>query len=290
MKIVSHSLLGLSLAVIGSSFAIAQDSSSTSPVPMILQISREYIKPFRNGAAHDKSESAFVAAETKAKFPAYTTALNSLSGRSRALFLTPYNSFAEWEKCNKLADMNATLSADLERAGLADGELLDEVDSYVYIYDADLSYHPHNDLKKDRVYQISVFHVRPGRRHEWEEVVKMIKDAHNKAGTGAHWGMYEIAYGDANGTYMAISGDSSMSAIDLSFSEDKKLVKALGDETMHKLDAMFADCLESSHSELFTVNPKQSYVSEDWIKDDPSFWRSRRAAAKPKLPAKRSGE
>ena len=47
-----------------------------------------------------------------------------------------------------------------------------------------------------------------------------------------------------------------------------------GDEGMRKLDEMFGDAVESSHSELFTVNPKQSYVSDDWIKADPGFWKT----------------
>jgi len=285
MKIISPVLLGLSLAVAGSTLTAAQDASTTSPLPKILQFTIEYTKPYKGGAAHDKTESAFIAAEQKAKFPVYYIAMNSMSGKARALFMTRYDSFADWEKDNKLVDSNPTLGAGLERAGLADGELLDEVDSVVYTYEEDLSFHPHSDLDKHRVYQISVFHVRPGKQKEWREVVKMVKDAHEKAGTSAHWGMYEIAFGAPDGTFIALTGDPSMSAIDLGYSEDKKFVAALGgDEGMRKLDEKFGDAVESSHSELFTVNPKQSYVSDDWIKADPGFWRPKAAtmpAAKP---------
>jgi len=155
----------------------------------------------------------------------------------------------------------------------------------VYTYDEDLSFHPHSDLDKHRVYQISVFHVRPGKQKEWREVVKMVKDAHEKAGTSAHWGMYEIAFGAQDGTFIALTGDPSMSAIDLGYAEDKKFVAALGgEEGMRKLDQLFGEAVESSHSELFTVNPKQSYVSDDWIKSDPGFWKPKPAAA-PAKPA-----
>jgi hypothetical protein len=285
MKIISPVLLGLSLAVAGSTFTAAQDASSTSTLPKILQFTIEYTKPYKGGAAHDKTESAFIAAEEKAKFPVYYVAMNSQSGKARALFMTRYDSFADWEKDNKLVDSNPTLGAGLERAGLADGELLDEVDSVVYTYDEDLSFHPHSDLDKHRVYQISVFHVRPGKQKEWREVVKMVKDAHEKAGTSAHWGMYEIAFGAQDGTFIALTGDPSMSAIDLGYAEDKKFVAALGgEEGMRKLDQLFGEAVESSHSELFTVNPKQSYVSDDWIKSDPGFWKPKPAAA-PAKPA-----
>jgi hypothetical protein len=249
-----------------------------------LQITIEYPKPYKGGAAHDKTESAFVLAQARAKFPVYYTAMNSMSGKSRALYMARYDSFAEWEKDNKMADANPALSADIERASVADGELLDEVEQVVYTYDPDLSYHPHNDLQNHRVYQVSVFHVRPGHTKEWHDVVKMVKDAHDKAGTSAHWGMYEVAFGGQDGTYIALTGDPSMSAIDLAFSEDKKFRDAIGgDEGMQKLDQLYGETVDSSHTELFTVNPKQSYIPGDWIKGDPSFWKSNPAAmgAKP---------
>lgn len=291
MKIISPVLLGLSLAVAGSTLIAAQDASTTSNLPKILQFTVEYTKPYKGGAAHDKTESAFIAAEEKAKFPVYYVAMNSLSGKARALFMTQYDSFAEWEKDNNLVNNNPTLAAGLERAGLADGELLDEVDSLVFTYDEDLSYHPHSDLAKHHVYQIGVYHVRPGKSQAWRDVVKMVKEANEKAGTSAHWGMYEIAFGAPDGTYIVISGDPSMSAIDLGYSEDKKFRAAMGgDEGMRKLDEKFGEAVDSSHSELFVVNPKQSYVSEDWIKADPGFWRPKPAAmpaAKPAAPAKK---
>jgi hypothetical protein len=286
MKIISPVLLGLSLAVAGSTFTAAQDASSTSTLPKILQFTIEYTKPYKGGAAHDKTESAFIAAEQKAKFPVYYVAMNSQSGKARALFMTRYGSFAEWEKDNKIVDGNPTLAGGLERAGLADGELLDEVDSVVYTYDEDLSFHPHADIGNHRVYQFAIFHVRPGKQKEWRDVVKMVKDAHEKAGTSAHWGMYEIAFGAEDGTFVAITGDPSMSAIDLGFSEDKKFRDAIGgDEGMRKLDQMFGEAVESSRSELFTVNPKQSYVSDDWIKSDPGFWKPKAAMMPASKPA-----
>jgi hypothetical protein len=106
MKVFSPVLLGLSLAAACSTFTAAQSASSTSTPPKILEITVEYTKPYKGGAAHDKTESAFIAAETRAKFPVYYVAMNALSGKSRALFMTSYDSFADWEKDNKLVDSN----------------------------------------------------------------------------------------------------------------------------------------------------------------------------------------
>jgi hypothetical protein len=292
MNKINSILLGLSLAATGVTLAAAQQDS-LSAHPKVLQITREWIKPYKNGTAHDKTESAFITAMTRANFPVHYIALNSMSGRSRALYLTRYDSFADWENANKIVDKSPGLNAELEHAGIADGELLDQVDSEVFTFDEELSYKTRPDLSRARYLEITVFHVRPGHRKEWHDVVKMVKDAHDKGGTSAHWGLYDIAYGGDDGTYIALSSDGSMADIDKGFAENKKFVDGLGgEEGLKKLDELFGAAVESSHSELFSINPKQSYVDEAWIKADPGFWKPKtpeaaaaKPAAKPAAPA-----
>ena len=122
MKIISPVLLGLSLAVVGSSLAAAQEmqGQEMQGPPKVLQITREFIKPGKSGALHDASESKFVAAMTKAKWPTHYVAMNSLSGKSRALYLAGYPSFDAWGKDNAAIDKNKDLSAELDRDSVAD--------------------------------------------------------------------------------------------------------------------------------------------------------------------------
>ena len=276
MKMFSPFVLGVSLAVAGSTLAAAQDSHATMKV---LQITREYTKPYKNGMAHDKTESAFIQAMTKAKFPAYYLGLTSMSGKSRSLFLTRYADFAEWEKDNKLVDKNPALNAELERDSIADGELLESVDSLVYTLDEDLSYKSRNDIAHARYMEISVFHVRPGHRADWLKLGKIVKAAHDKAGTSAHWSMFEIAYGTQDGEYVALSADNSMADIDTGYNEQKSFMDALGEDGVKEFRELFASAVDSSRSELFSINPKMSYVPDEWIKADPDFWRPKAAAA-----------
>jgi len=285
MKFWRHVVVGLSIAVAGSMLAAAQDSA---PKFKVLQLTIEYTKPYKGGAAHDKTESAFVAAMNKSKFPAHYIAMTAMSGRARTLYLTIYDSFAEWEKDNKISDSNAALSAELERASIADGELLDQVEAAVYTTDPDLSYKSRSDLTNTRYVEMSVFHVRSGHREEWEKLAKMVKDAHEKAGTSAHWTMYEVAYGPMDGTYMALSGDNSMADIDNGYAENKKFMDALGPDGVKEFRSLFASAVDTSYSQLFSINPKQSYPKDEWVKGNPDFWKPKPAAAvaKPAAPAK----
>jgi hypothetical protein len=279
MKILSPVVLGLSLAVAGSTLAAAQTTPSTFKV---LQIVREETKPYKGGAAHDKTESVFVQAMMKSKFPAHYICLTSMSGKSRSLYLTIYDSFAEWEKDNQIVEKNAALSAELERASIADGELLEQVESAIYTQEPDLSYKPRPDLTHARYVEMSVFHVRTGHREEWQKLAKIVKDAHEKAGTSAHWTMYSVAYGPMDGTYMALSADNSMADIDTGYAENKKFMDALGPDGVKEFRSLFASAVDSSYSQLFSINPKQSYPPEEWAKGDPAFWSPKPvAAAKP---------
>ena len=284
MKILSPVVLGLSLAVAGSTLAAAQEAPTTFKV---LQITREDSKPYKGGAAHDKTESAFVQAMTKAKNPAHYFCLTSMSGKSRSLYLSLYDSFAEWEKDNKLVDGNAALSAELERASIADGELLESVEQMIYTSSPELSYKSRRDLSHARYIEMSVFHVRAGHRDEWEKLAKIVKEGHEKAGTSAHWSMYEVAYGTNDGTYMALSADNSMADIDTGYAENKKFMDALGPDGVKEFRALFASAVDTSYSQLFSINPKQSYPPEEWVKNDPDFWKPKPVmAAKPAAAAK----
>jgi hypothetical protein len=281
MKIMRPALLALSLAAGGSLFAAAQE---THHPPKVLEIEREFIKPGKSGSLHDKSESKFVAAMAAAKWPTHYIALNSLSGKSRALYLIGYDSFAALENDNKAADKNATLSAEVDKASQADGELLDGTDQFIFTLDDDLSYRPDVDIAQVRDFEITSFHIKPGHNKQWHDLVGLVIDAHKKAGTSAHWATYELAYG-GDDEYVAFSADKSMAEIDTGFAEDKQFHDALGDDGLKKLRELEADCIQDSDSELFAVNPRQSYVPDEWVKAAPDFWKPKPAAAPAAKPA-----
>jgi hypothetical protein len=276
-------LFGLSLAFAGTGIAVAQDSTPMKP-PAVITIQREWLKPGKSGSLHDKTEAAYVAAMNKGKLEGHYVALNSLSGKSRALYIQRYDSYAAWERDNKLVEKNVSLAAELDRAALADGELLDGLDQAVLTYVDEMSYHPRPDFSHARYYQIMLFHVRPGHSREWREATRTYKDACEKAGMDVHWGMYEVAFGADGGTYIALTHRDSLAELDKEMANDKKFVEAMGgEEGMNKFDELFGQAVDVSRTELFSINPKQSYVDEATIKADPDFWKPKTAA--PKAPA-----
>lgn len=263
--------LGLSLAAAGLAIAAAQESSPGTP-PKVLQITREYTKPYKGGMAHEKTESAFLEAMKKSNWPTHYVGMTSLSGRMRALYVTPYLSLEAWEKDSANVDKNKELAAALESAAVADGELLEEVDQGVFLYNEKSSYQPKPDISHQRFMEITAYQVKPGHSNDWDELVKMVKGAYEKSGIEGHWAVYHQIYGGQGGRYLIFEAHKSLSEVDRSFLDDEKFGKALGEDGLKHLDELIAAAIESSEHNLYQFNPKMSYVPDEWTKDDPGFW------------------
>jgi hypothetical protein len=285
MKKFGRTLLAVSLGVSCSCIVAAQDKSmGSSSVPKVMTITREYVKPGKAGMAHDKAEGLYVQAMAKAKWPTHYIGMTSMSGKSRALFITQYESFEAWEKDGAAVEKNAALNAAIDHAVSVDGDLLDSIDQAALVFNEELSLRPHPDLSHFRFMDISVYHVRPGHNKDWLDLVKMVKNGYEKSVPDAHWGVFSEHYGGEGGTYLVFIGRTSLSEVDKSFMDSKQFQAALGEDGLKKLDELAASCIESSLHNLFAINPRMSYVPDDWGKND-DFWKPK-AAAMPAAAAK----
>jgi hypothetical protein len=276
MRNVRRCLFGALVALACNSMAAAQTGA---PEPKVLQITREYTKPGKGGMAHDKVESTFAQAMARAKWPTHYIGMTSLSGKQRALFLSLYDSYEAMEKDNLSMMKNAALSAELERDSVADGELLDSMDQGIFNFREEMSLRSMTDLAHQRYLEISSYQVREGHMPEWEEIVKMVKAAYEKGVPSSHWAMYEQAYGGDGGTFLVLSSRRTLAELDAGPMEDKQFAAAMGEDGMKKFRELIASAVEHSQYQLFSFNPKMSYVDDSWIKEDPDFWKPKPASA-----------
>ena len=280
MKKIAGAMLALVVLLTAgiSGIAFGQDKPAGNMPPKVLVITREYTKPGRSGTQHEKAESAFVQAVTRAKWPTHYLAVESLSGPSRALFLTGYDSFAAWEKDTLATQKNATLSAALDRAYAADGELLSETDGVALAFREEYSLRPEVDIAHMRYFEISRFQVKQGHDKDWDEIVKLVTAAYKKI-PDAHWATYSAVYGSPDTTYIIFNPMKSAAEIDKNFAANKDFEAAMGEEGMKKLAGLSAAAIESSQTNLFAFNPRMSYPADDWVKADPEFWKPKAAPA-----------
>jgi len=284
MNKFSPILLGLSLAAGSLPVALQAQSMTGATAPKYLQVNVEITKPGKGGLAHDKSETAFVQAMAKAKFPIHYTAFNALTGQPRAIYLSSFESFDEFEKANKVFEAPAA-AADFERVNVADGELLESQKTLIFESVPELSYHSKAPTPQNRFLHAQILLIRPGHVKDFEDLAKMVMAADDKVGSKNHWGAYRLRFGDQAGTYVLFTAANSMSEFDDIFADQPKYMASLSDDDKKKMNDLRAAAIESAHYELYSVNPAQSYVTEDYIKADPTFWKPKHAAAPAAQPA-----
>jgi hypothetical protein len=273
MKKVSVFLLGMCLVLGTASLASAQEKSEGMHTPPpVLNITREFVKPGKTGLTHERSESAFVKAMANAKYPTRYLAMDSLSGKSRSLFLVGYESFAAVEKDLMATQKNAALAAALDRAAVVDGELLDSYDQSSWAYRPDQSLNQNGGLAGVRYFEIEAFQIKPGHEADWDAAVKMVQEADSKL-PDAHWAMYQNVFGREQPSYLVIIPRKSMSEVDAGFLQAPKFMAAMGADGMKKLGELSAAAIASSETNIFAINPRESYMDEDLVKADPDFWR-----------------
>jgi hypothetical protein len=290
MKSITSCLLGATLLSVGLSLAVAQETpEGTTPPPKVLVIDREFMKPGKSGAVHEKSESAFVQAFARAKWPTHYFAANSLTGKNRTLFFIPYDSFEAWEKDSMAQQKNATLSAALDRAALGDGDLLSETDAGVFTYDEEQSLRGPVDIAHMRYFEISLYRVRPGHRKEWGDLVKLVKDAYEKI-PDVHWAVYQAMYGQEDVTYLVVIPMKSASEIDKSMTTDKQFAENMGEDGMKKLGELESSAVEFTQTNLFMFNAAMSYPPDAWVKADPGFWKPKSAMHEKAMPKAKGDE
>ena len=279
MNKLSPILLGLTLALSGGSLVTAQDQSMAAvSAPKYLQIIVEYTKPGKGGLAHDKTEGAYVQLMNKIHFPIHYIAFNAMSGPSRAIFLSHFDSYEAMEKAIKLFEDPAT-AGEFERANVADGELLDSTKTLYFSFVPELSYHTRSDISHGHFLEARIVHVRPGHGKEFNELVKMWIAAEDKVGTADHWGAYRVEYGEQLGSYIFLTSDNSLADIDKSNAEDSKFASALSESDKVRMRELREAAIDQDRFELYSVNPAQSYVPEEFTKADPDFWKPKSVEA-----------
>jgi hypothetical protein len=290
MKSIASCLLGATLLSAGLTMAAAQDApEGTTPPPKILVIDREFLKPGKGGSVHEKSESAFVQAFARAKWPTHYFAANSLTGKNRTLFFIPYPSFEAWEKDGMAQQKNAALSAAVDHAALADGELLSETEAGIFMYNEEQSLRGPVDIAHMRYFEIDLYRVRLGHRKEWGDILKLVKEAYTKI-PNAHWAVYEALYGQEDVTYLVVIPMKSAAEIDKSMEQDKQFREAMGEDGMKKLSELESSAIEFTQSNLFQFSPAMSYPPDTWVKADPDFWKTKAAAPSKATPKGKTDE
>jgi hypothetical protein len=136
-----------------------------------------------------------------------------------------------------------------------------------------MSYRDTVDWSSMRAYQMITVRARPGHSDDVKRIAEKIRATHQAAGTSAHWAMYQGMMGVPDGTFLVIIPLKSVADLDVGVKEDAQFGKALGEAGGKELDKLSSDGVISTETNLYAVNAKMSYVSNDWRVADADFWK-----------------
>ena len=284
-------LLGFAVSVGASSRLAAEDKPAARTSPKVLQIFREEVKTGK-GAAHEKFESRFPAMFARAQWPANYVALASMTGPGDAWFMTGYESFAAWQQDGQNMNAKPALQAEMDSLVEKDAEFLSGGRSLVTLLREDLSHHMAFSLGKTRYVRIITFRVRPGHESDFEEAVKLIAGAYDKASPDTTWVTYQVSAGMQGPTYFVFLPVSSLAEVDALAAMQKSIRDAEGEEGVKRLAKIAGDAYLSTETNVYQVKPAMSYVSKETAAVDPEFWTPKpkmapAPKAAPKVPAEK---
>jgi hypothetical protein len=267
----------LTLPVLGQSTAqgSSNDKNAKGPAP-ILEIMRERVKPGRD-AAHEKNEAMYPVLFRKMNFPYYAIGMTAISGRSEAWWLAPVDKYTDFSKAEELIQA-PEFKSEMDRLNVIDGEMLSESDVVIATYEKELSYRPEYNVGEQRYMLVDVVKLKPGYVDEYKELLKTINAAHEKLNMDEHMVVYSSALGTSMATFYIFEPLKSMEQMDaLHDMHGEAFHQALGPDYDKKRKEFATTALASYERNLFAVNPKMSYVSQDVIATAPDFWAPKHA-------------
>jgi hypothetical protein len=258
--------------------------------PNLLTIYREEVKPGK-AAAHTSNEQAWAAAFTKGQAPMQWLGMTTIGGPNEAWFLSPYDSFAAFQKVQDAMESSTALTAEEEKYSALDGDLLSRTSTIIARYQPELSYQPKVAIAQMRFMQIDVVQVKPGHGNDFTENWRAIVAAHQKSKLNEHWAVYAVQSGMPNGTFLFMYPLKSLDHLDgvPGMHTGAEYRDAVGETGRARMTQMARDGLTTQQTLLFAFRPRMSLLSKDFIEQDSAFWTpkppvaatTKKSAAKP---------
>jgi hypothetical protein len=278
MRKTSLGLTLLALAAGGTTTALAQGIPTTQP--KFLHVIREQVKVGRS-ADHSKWEAGWPAAFEKAKSPDTYIALESITGPAEVLYVVPSASQAAYGESMARQDADPVLSAEMERLSRGDVEFVSEVTSVDAVARPDLSHGAFPDISKMRFWEITTFHVKPGRGEDFAAAAKAWASASARSAPNASWRTYEVVAGAPGGTFLVFGSVASFAEFDQGMADSEATWKGLTYEERSALQKYDNEAAISTNTNRYRLDPRQSYVPAETRQKDPAFWMAKAAVKAP---------
>lgn len=200
------------------------------------------------------------------KAAAAVVGMISVSGLSETWLMEMHDSFASIEDLDKALSAVTPVRTATDRPESPD-DLLAPSRTLIGLYRPALSYRPDQTiriLQRARYFYVSIYHIRPGAESDFGEVVRQRRATLDNINLDRPDIAYQIMSGASSGMYVFLAPLISLKVMD----EGLARMPARGEGAGSK-----APQSEIGREHLlFRVEPRISYVSDDFASADPEFW------------------
>jgi hypothetical protein len=235
--------------------------------PPILQVVR---KPGTGSASSKPYADAKAAIEV--------VGLTSVTGLPETWMVESHPSFMSVEGLDQ-AMTPERHSQHAERSGTSQDDLLAPARTMIATYRADWSYRPQEAVRlfsKARYFHVSILRIRPGEDDGLDEVMTIRRATLDSINLARPDLVYHIISGEPSGVYLILAPLVSLKILDdgitalPAYAEPIAAAEAKASKKASSVE------LTREHF-LFRVDPRISYVSDEFAASDMQFWRGQRA-------------
>src|SRR5581483_11689049 len=180
--------------------ALGQQAPFT-PAPAILQIHREQIVLARE-PDYLRIEAEAVATESRLNFPHAYLTLQGVNENGDIWFVNGYESYEDAEQMGTQIAANPELSNALNSIAAEKADLVTDPHTIFARYRDDLSFGRGLSGQRTRYFVISIVSVRPGHVQTYGEIRRILRGAHERAGSAEIHSVYQVETGMPDGTFL----------------------------------------------------------------------------------------
>ena len=214
-------------------------------------------------------------AYAKANAPVQAIGMQSVTGFPETWTLEAHYSFESIEALDQKFALTSPAPAPNVTGDVLGDDTLAPTRTVIAVYREGWSYRPmdaaHN-FSKARYFQVSVFRIRPGARASFGDLVRLYRATADAVNLNRPELVYQVISGAPSGTLLFVAPLPSLGVLD---EETGPLPIAAEGLAAARKDsgALAAEAELSREHLLFRVEPRLSYVSDEFAGADREFWR-----------------
>ncbi len=243
-------------------FAVAQ--GLTAPPP-ILQIVR---KPGATAASPKPYSNAGAAVQV--------IGIRSVTGLPETWMVEAHDSFASIEQLDQRLAAAGSANVLRERGDPLDEDVLAPARTMIAAYRGQWSYRADDAIRnfsRARYFQISVFRIRPGTQASFGDLIRLYRATADAVNLNRPELAYQVISGTSSGTLVFLAPMLSLSAMDDGVGPLPVAAEDLAAARARDGAKLAAETEVNREHLLFRVEPRISYVSDEFASSDRDFWR-----------------